>query len=143
MGVQASSKHSIGNEQETQRSNTFLPNDTEIMGISSNTNDRSLHEIYNRLNQTYSCENLRFLDEILRKELGFKGYVISDWFAVHSGREALRAGLDINMPGAIDEAAIRGTGDSYWGPKNITRMVESALVNESRFDTMVHGIMLL
>ncbi|KAF5577437.1 (trans)glycosidase [Fusarium pseudocircinatum] len=116
------------------------------MGVSSNTDDRSLHELYlwpfadaihagtagimcsyNRLNQPYACENPRVLDEILRKELGFEGYVVSDWFAVHSGRESLEAGLDINMPGAIDEAAIRGTGNSYWGPKNITRMVESGV----------------
>ncbi|KAF4943979.1 hypothetical protein FSARC_14805 [Fusarium sarcochroum] len=161
MGVQACSKHYIGNEQETQRSNTFLPNGTEIMGISSNIDDRTLHEMclwpfadavhagtasimcsYNRLNQTYTCENPRILDEILRKELGFEGYVVSDWFATHSGRESLEAGLDMNMPGPIDAAAIRGTGDSYWGPKNITQMVEKRLVNESRIDTMIHRIML-
>ncbi|KAJ4258974.1 hypothetical protein NW762_008062 [Fusarium torreyae] len=160
MGVQASSKHYIGNEQETQRSNSFLPDGTEIMGISSNIDDRTLHELYlwpfadavhagtasvmcsyNRLNQTYACENPRVLDEILRNELGFEGYVVSDWFAVHSGRESLEAGLDMNMPGPIDEATIRGTGNSYWGPKNITQMVESGLVNESRIDTMVHRIM--
>ncbi|KAG5657321.1 hypothetical protein KAF25_005885, partial [Fusarium avenaceum] len=161
MGVQACSKHYIGNEQETQRSNTFLPNGTEIMGISSNIDDRTLHELYlwpfadaihagtasimcsyNRLNQTYACENPRILDDILRKELGFEGYVVSDWFAVHSGRESIEAGLDMNMPGPIDAAAIRGSGNSYWGPKNITQMVEGGLVDERRIDDMIHRIML-
>jgi beta-glucosidase len=162
MGVQACSKHYIGNEQETQRSNTFRPNGDEIYGISSNIDDRTLHELYlwpfadavragtasimcsyNRVNQTYACENPYILNEVLRKELGFEGYVVSDWFATHSGHESIQAGLDMNMPGAYDQAAIRGAnGVSYWGPKNITRMVAEGLVEETRIDEMIQRIML-
>ncbi|KAI9149498.1 putative beta-glucosidase G [Paramyrothecium foliicola] len=161
MGVQACSKHYIGNEQETQRSNSFLADGTEVHGISSNIDDRTLHELYlwpfadairagtaslmcsyNRVNQTYACENPHLLNDILRKELGFEGYVVSDWFATHSGHESIQAGLDVNMPGAYDQASIRGNGASYWGAKNITRMVAEGLVEETRIDEMVQRLML-
>ncbi|KAM5349785.1 hypothetical protein ACJ41O_006290 [Fusarium nematophilum] len=162
VGVQACSKHYIGNEQETQRSNSFLENGTEILGISSNIDDRTLHELYlwpfadaiqagtasimcsyNRLNQTYACENPRVLDDILRKELGFEGYVVSDWFATHSGAESIQAGLDMNMPGALDQESIQArNGLSYWGAENVTRMIDQGLVSERRIDEMVQRIML-
>lgn len=96
-GTQTSSKHFIGNEQETQRSNTFTQNGTEINAVSANIDDRTLHELYlwpfadavkagtasimcsyNRFNQTYACENDPLLNGILKKELGFQGYVVSD-----------------------------------------------------------------
>lgn len=40
---------------------------------------------YNRVNQTYACENDPLVNGILKGELGFKGFVVSDWFATHSG----------------------------------------------------------
>ncbi|KAL5040748.1 hypothetical protein BDW71DRAFT_201916 [Aspergillus fruticulosus] len=161
-GVQACSKHYIGNEQETQRSNTFLENGTEIQAISSNIDDRTLHELYlwpfadaikagtasvmcsyNRLNQTYACENPKILTDILRKELGFEGYVVSDWFATHSGAESIQAGLDMNMPGALDQDSIRArNGLSYWGIENISQIIDQGLVSESRIDEMIQRIML-
>lgn len=162
VGVQACSKHYIGNEQETQRTSSFLQNGTEIMGISSNIDDRTLHELYlwpfadaikagsasimcsyNRLNRTYACENSRLLNEILRKELGFEGYVVSDWFATHSGAKSIDAGLDLNMPGPLDEASIlSNSGLSRWGFKNISRMIDEGLVSEQRIDEMVRRIMM-
>jgi beta-glucosidase len=45
-GVQSVSKHFIANEQENHRSNTFLRNRTEIEAISSNVDDRTMHELY-------------------------------------------------------------------------------------------------
>jgi beta-glucosidase len=53
---------------------------------------------YNRVNETYACENSPLLNDILKKELGFEGYVISDFFAVHSGVKSILGGLDMNMP---------------------------------------------
>ena len=85
-----------------------------VEGISSNIDDRTLHELYlwpfadavkagttsimcsyNRLNMTYTCEHPHLLNGILREELGFRGFVISDWFATHSTAEAANAGLDM------------------------------------------------
>ncbi|KAF7588621.1 hypothetical protein BBP40_005459 [Aspergillus hancockii] len=102
-GLQTCAKYFLANEQETQRSNTTIGKGTQINAISSNVDDRTLHELYmwpfydavgvgtaaimcsyQRLNQTYSCENQALLDNLLKGELGFRGYVISDWFATHS-----------------------------------------------------------
>jgi beta-glucosidase len=158
VGVQTSSKHFIGNEQETQRSNTFLEDGTEIKGISSNIDDRTLHELYlwpfadavrsgttsvmcsyNRVNETYSCENSELLTKILKKELGFEGYVVSDWFAGHSGVPSANAGLDLLMPGYMSQETI-ATGDSYFG-RNLTQAVQNGSVPEARLDDMVRRVM--
>lgn len=65
---------------------------------SSNIDDRTMHEIYlwpfakavqakvasvmcsyQRINQTYGCENSKLLNGVLKQELGFQGFVVSDW----------------------------------------------------------------
>lgn len=59
----------------------------------------SVMSAYNKVNGTYCCENPELLDEILRGDWGFRGFVESDWFlGTRSTAEALRAGLDIEMP---------------------------------------------
>ncbi len=54
---------------------------------------------YNRVNGTHASEDPWLLDEVLRREWGFDGVVVSDWYATHSTGPALVAGLDIEMPG--------------------------------------------
>jgi beta-glucosidase len=53
---------------------------------------------YNRLNGAFACGNEKTLTNILRDELGFKGFVTSDWGAVHAV-DFINAGLDMEMPG--------------------------------------------
>jgi beta-glucosidase len=53
---------------------------------------------YNRLNGTFACGNKDTLTTILRDQLGFKGFVTSDWGAVHAVN-FINAGLDMEMPG--------------------------------------------
>ena len=53
---------------------------------------------YNRVNGTFACGNESTLTKILRDEIGFKGFVTSDWGAVHAVR-FINAGLDMEMPG--------------------------------------------
>ena len=53
---------------------------------------------YNQLNGTFACGNESSLNRILRDELGFKGFVTSDWGATH-GVSFINAGLDMEMPG--------------------------------------------
>ncbi|KAF9878011.1 beta-glucosidase 2 [Colletotrichum karsti] len=158
MGVQTCSKHFLANEQELQRSYTIV-NGQRIEGISSNVGDRAVHELYgwpfynairagttsimcsyNRFNGTYACENEYLMEQVLRKEMGFDGYIMSDWFATHSGAKSINAGLDLNMPGGYDEATIQ-TGESYWGSVNITAMIEEGSVKEERIDEMVRRIL--
>jgi beta-glucosidase len=116
-GVQATIKHLVGNEQETQRQLVVI-NGTTIEAVSSNIDDRTMHELYlwpfansvragvasvmcsyNRLNASYACQNSHLLNGLLKTELGFQGYVMSDWLATHAGVDAINAGLDMEMPG--------------------------------------------
>ena len=53
---------------------------------------------YNKINGTYACGNPDTLVKILREELGFKGFVTSDWGAVHAA-SFINNGLDMEMPG--------------------------------------------
>src|SRR5712691_4854671 len=55
---------------------------------------------YNKVNGVYSCENPHLLTSILKQQLGFKGWVMSDFEATHSTVEAANAGLDQEMPSA-------------------------------------------
>lgn len=87
----------IGNEQETQRNPDLSPSDRTIEAVSSNIDDRTLHELYlwpfansvragvaaimcsyNRMNGSYACQNSKLQNGILKEELGFQGYVMSD-----------------------------------------------------------------
>lgn len=122
-GVQASLKHFIANEQETQRLPSTSKNGTTIEAVSSNIDDRTMHELYlwpfadgvrvgvssimcsyNRLNSSYGCQNSKALNGLLKTELGFQGYVVSDWGATHAGVDAVNAGLDMDMPGTRIQA---------------------------------------
>lgn len=107
--VGTSIKHFAANNQEHRR-----------MSSSSNADERTLREIYfpafeisvrkaqpwtvmcsyNRLNGTYASEHPWLLTDVLRKEWGFKGYVMSDWGAVSNRVAGVAAGLDLEMPGS-------------------------------------------
>jgi len=86
-------------------------------GTSTVIDDQTLHEVYlapfdaaikadvssimcsyNRLNGTFACGNKDTLTTILRDQLGFKGFVTSDWGATHAVN-FINAGLDMEMPG--------------------------------------------
>ncbi|KAH8732225.1 avenacinase [Phaeosphaeriaceae sp. PMI808] len=154
-GVQACTKHFIGNEQEIQR-NPTSNNGTVIDAISSNMDDKTMHETYlwpfanavragtaslmcsyQRLNGSYGCQNSKALNGLLKEELGFQGYVMSDWMATHSGVPSIEAGLDMNMPGGI--SFITGT-PSYFGG-NVSIAVNNGTLSLKRVNDMVLRIM--
>jgi beta-glucosidase len=56
---------------------------------------------YNRVNGDYACENKYLLTDVLKKDFGFKGFVLSDWQGAHSVEKASAAGLDHEEPGEI------------------------------------------
>ncbi|PNY25624.1 Beta-glucosidase, partial [Tolypocladium capitatum] len=143
-GVVACAKHYVANEQEHFR-------DT----VSSNLDDKTLHEYYawpfadavkaglgaimcsyNQVNNSYACQNSRLLNGVLKGEMGFQGFVMSDWQAQHSGVATAAAGLDMTMPGDT----LFNTGISYWGP-NLTLAVANGTVPEWRIDDMAMRIM--
>ncbi|MCJ1448936.1 MAG: hypothetical protein MMC23_009455 [Stictis urceolatum] len=148
-GVIACSKHYIGNEQEHFRQNPQAPfNITDAM--SANIDDQTMHELYlwpfadavragtgsimcsyNQVNNSYACQNSYMLNHILKGELGFQGFVVSDWAAQHSGVGSALAGLDMTMPG---DAAF-DSGTSFWGA-NLTVAILNGTIPQYRLDDM-------
>ena len=55
---------------------------------------------YNKVNGVWCAENPHLLTEVLKKQWGFKGLVVSDWASTHTTVEMEKAGLDVEMPGA-------------------------------------------
>ncbi len=84
---------------------------------------------YNRINGTYACENPYTLTDVLKKDFGFKGFVVSDWGGTQSTVNAAMAGLDIEMPG----------NDSFGEP--LKKAVEAGQVPMERLNDMVHRIL--
>jgi beta-glucosidase len=52
---------------------------------------------YQMLNNSYSCANSKLLNGLLKDELGFQGFVQSDWLAQRSGVASSLAGLDMTV----------------------------------------------
>jgi beta-glucosidase len=153
-GVQSCSKHFIGNEQENQRTRQVSANGTIIEALSSNIDDRTLHELYlwpfadavragttsvmcayNRVNGRYACDDKHTLS-MLKDELAFPGYVVSDWFATHGTASFANAGLDMEMPGNVSVLY----GESYFGTP-LLQAVENGSVPMARIDDMATRIM--
>jgi beta-glucosidase len=53
---------------------------------------------YNKVNGTFCCDSESLIEDILRKEWGYKGIVMSDWFGTRSTVAAMKAGVDVEMP---------------------------------------------
>jgi len=53
---------------------------------------------YNSVYGQHACENKKLLKKLLREDLGFKGFVVSDWGATHDAVNSVRGGLDVEMP---------------------------------------------
>ncbi|KAH9822112.1 glycoside hydrolase family 3 protein [Teratosphaeria destructans] len=142
-GVIATAKHFLLNEQEYRR----LPGHAGE-AISANADDRTTHELYvfpfmdalragsasvlcsyQRVNNSYACQNSKLMNGILKTELGFQGYVTSDWSGQHSGVASANAGLDLVMPDG-----------GFWG-NNLTEAVRNGSVSESRLNDMATRIL--
>ena len=151
-GVMATIKHFVGNEQEHFRQpyEWGLPH-----ALSANIDDRTLHELYvwpfadavkagvasvmcsyNQVNNSYACGNAKLLNGVLRDEMGFQGFVMSDWLAQRAGVATALAGLDMTMPG---DGLRWQDGQSLWGPE-LTRAVLNGSVPLTRLNDMVTRI---
>ncbi len=152
-GVGTSIKHFAANNQETNR-----------LSINEHITERAMREIYlkgfeitvkesqpwtvmssyNLINDTYTSARKDLLTDILRKEWGFKGIVMTDWFGGYAGFESLKggtsnvnqqltAGNDLLMPGlpeqekSIIENMKNGSLSKAVVDLNVKRIVELVL----------------
>jgi beta-glucosidase len=131
-GVIANVKHYAANNQETNR-----------FTVNEEIDERTLREIYlpafeasvkqghvaslmcayPRVNGTYCCENDLLLNQILKKEWGFDGFVTSDFGAVHSTIASATSGLDLEMPNG-----------KYFGDDDLKSAVQSGKIPVSVID---------
>nr|ANR02040.1 beta-glucosidase [Amesia atrobrunnea] len=143
-GVVACAKHYILNEQEHYRGN-----------IDVRIDDRTMHELYlwpfadavragvgsvmcsyNKINGTYACENEWTTNYLLKNELGFQGFVMSDWGAQHTTLGSALGGMDMAMPGDGGPPPYR----ALWGG-TLTEAVLKGDVPQWRLDDMAVRIM--
>ncbi|MBC7248812.1 MAG: glycoside hydrolase family 3 C-terminal domain-containing protein [Anaerolineae bacterium] len=132
-------KHYVCNDSEFQRTT-----------ISSEVRERALREIYlppfkaavqeayawavmasyNKVNGTYASENPSLLTDILRNEWGFEGLVMSDWFGTKSTAAAVKAGLDLEMP-----------GPPVWRGEKLLQAFRAGEVDEATIDRSVRRLL--
>ncbi|HLV09360.1 MAG TPA: glycoside hydrolase family 3 C-terminal domain-containing protein, partial [Halanaerobiales bacterium] len=138
-GVGTSLKHFVANNQEHRR-----------MSVDAWIDERVLREIYlasfetavreaqpwtvmcsyNRVNGEYASEHPYLLTDILKKEWGYEGFVVSDWSAVNERVDALRAGLELEMPTS------HGVGD-----RKIVEAVKKGELEEEVLDRAVERLL--
>jgi beta-glucosidase len=116
--------------------------------VSSNIDDKTVHELYlwpfqdairagvmsamcsyQRFNNSYGCQNSHLINRLLKQELGFQGFIVSDWSAQHTGIASANAGLDMVMPNS-----------PLWAG-NLTLAVVNGSMSQTRLDDMATRIL--
>jgi beta-glucosidase len=143
MGVQSNHimgdiKHYVLNDQETGRNTLNAQLDprtmreTDLLAFQiaiTMAKPAGVMCSYNRVNGDYACENDFTLNQVLKKDWGFQGFVLSDWGGTHSTAKAALAGLDMDQP-----------GDDNFFSEPLKQAVLSGAVPQARLDDMVHRI---
>lgn len=139
--VIATAKHFLLNNQETER-----------FTINSEASERAIEEVYmrpfaaavekanlgaamcsfNKVNGVAACDNKTLMTDILKKQLGFKGFIMSDYGANMSTVESALAGLDLETP---------GEPNGKWG-SHLLEAVKNGQVSEAQIDEMASRILL-
>jgi len=153
-GVIPSVKHFAANNEEFERRR-----------IDEQIDQRTLHEIYlpafkaavqeagvwavmsayNKVNGENCSQNAPLLEDILRKEFGFKGFVLSDWRSTYSTAKPLNAGLDLEMPGGkeavealkLPGVAAMGASGSWMTTENVLAEVKAGHISEATLNSNV------
>lgn len=138
-GVMATVKHFIANNSDYDRNN-----------ISNDMDERTMHEIYlpafkaavqeaevgavmssyNLVNGIWTTENPMLLKDVLRKQWGFKGMVMSDWGSTHYCVPAVKSGLDLEM-----------AGGEKMNPKDLAYYLRTGVISMDMIDEKVRHIL--
>ncbi len=157
-GVIPSVKHFAANNEEFERHR-----------IDAHIDERTLHEIYlpafkaaveeadvwtvmsayNKVNGSYCAENKYLLTDVLKKEFGFKGFVISDWGSTYSTARTINAGMDLEMPGGAPMKAMlarpqtitSGNSGGWLVPEKVMPELQDGHVSERTLDDNVGRIL--
>lgn len=107
-GIACSLKHFVCNDQEFERlSQDSIVSDRALREIYlmpfqlaiRDSHPLSIMTSYNKLNGVHCSESKELLQGILRSEWGWDGLVMSDWTGTYSTADAIKAGLDLELPG--------------------------------------------
>lgn len=153
-GVAACVKHYALNNQEIDRHTVDVKVD-----------DRTLYEIYlpafkaavqegkawaimgayNKYKEQWACQNQYLLNDILRKEWGFDGVVVSDWGGVNNTLQAIYHGLDMEFGSWTDGLTMGATNayDNYYLSKAFLKLLKSGEVKEEEVDKKARNILRL
>ncbi|MFP7298950.1 glycoside hydrolase family 3 C-terminal domain-containing protein [Neobacillus niacini] len=138
-GVGTSLKHFAANNQEHRRMSTDAIVDERTLreiylasfeGAVKKAQPWTVMSAYNKVNGEYASENNYLLNEILKDEWGFEGFVVSDWGAVNEREAGLENGLELEMPSS------NGIGD-----KRIVEAVKNGQLSEEKLDTAVERLL--
>jgi beta-glucosidase len=130
-------KHFSFNDQESGRftANVLIDEragrESDLLAFEIGVKDSNVQSVmcsYNLTNGVYDCENSHLLNDVLKGDWKFPGFVMSDWWATHSTATAAINGLDQEQPNQQYFASL-GTA------------VSSGQVPQSRLDNMVHRIL--
>lgn len=141
-------KHLIANEQETRRMPPSRLDDSHNQSLSANIDDKTMHELYlwafqdavkagagsmmcsyNRINNSYGCQNSKSMNGLLKGELGFQGFVVTDWGAQYTGIASAQSGLDVVM-----------SSSKYWENGTLASAVRNGSLASTRLDDMATRI---
>ena len=137
-GIIGDIKHFAVNDQETFRNmlNSILDKrtlrETDLLPFEIGIKEGDIQAVmcsYNKVNGEWACENKYLLNDFLKKAVGFKGFVLSDWGGTHSTAKAALAGLDMEQPGEQNFGAA------------LKKAVQGGEVPESRLDDMCKRIL--
>lgn len=138
-GVGTSLKHFAANNQEHRRMSTDAIVDERTFreiylasfeGAVKQSQPWTVMCSYNKVNGEFASENNYLLNDILKEEWGFEGFVVSDWGAVNEREVALANGLELEMP------ASKGIGES-----KVIEAVQNGTLSEEKLDAAVERIL--
>lgn len=141
-GIVSTLKHFAFNDQETNRTTIDVKvgdaagrmSDLLALQIAiEHGNPGSVMCSYNLVNGVYACESDYLLNRVLKRDWGYRGYVMSDWGAVHSTIPAALAGLDQQSGWPFDASP-------YFGPA-LREAVDNGHVPKARLDDMATRIL--